>query len=251
KQVTVVETAPRVMGRAVSPAVSEAFAAKHRAMGTDLRFGAALAGFIGEKGAVKGLRLADGEIIPAELVLVGIGVLAEDRMAQAAGLAIDNGIVVDAQLRTSDPAIFAIGDNNRHPNPFFGGALRLECVQNAVDQARAVARSILGRGAPYHALPWFWSDQGDWKLQIAGVAPAFDKLVVRGDPASGAFSVFGFSGGWLRAVESVNKPADHMAARKLLGLGRSITPEQASDRDFDLRAAALGGGASGMIPARS
>ncbi len=237
-KVTVLEAAPRVMMRAISEPMSRAFEAKHRALGVDLRLGEGVARLLGDKGRVTGVETASGARLAADIVLLAVGVLAEDRLAAEAGLAIENGVAVDAGLRTSDPAIFAVGDNNGHPNPFFGGRLRLESVQNAVDQARAVARTIVGRGAPYRALPWFWSDQSDWKLQIAGVSRGLTRHVLRGDPESGAFSVFGYEGDRLAVVESVNRPADHMIARRLIDAGLGPTPDQAADPDFDIRALA-------------
>ncbi len=240
RHVTVVEAMPRVMARAVSEPVSLAFQRKHASLGVDLRLGVGVAGFTGSGGKVTNVALADGAALACDMAVVGIGVLAEDRLAAEAGLTVANGIAVDAAMRTSDPAIFAIGDVNRHANPFFGMPLRLESVQNAVDQAKTAARAIAGKPAEYHAVPWFWSDQADLKLQIAGVAPRLDQHVIRGD-AAGAFSVFGYAGGKLRVVESVNRPADHMIARRLIGEGRGPTPEEAADPAFDLKAFAMAG----------
>jgi 3-phenylpropionate/trans-cinnamate dioxygenase ferredoxin reductase subunit len=236
--VTVLEAAPRVMMRAVSEPMSRAFEAKHRALGVDLRLGEGVRALIGDLGRVTGVETASGSRLAADIVLLAVGVLAEDRLAAEAGLAVENGVAVDAALRASDPAIFAVGDNNCHPNDFFGGRLRLESVQNAVDQARAVARTIAGRSAPYRALPWFWSDQADWKLQIAGVSRGLTRHVLRGEPESGSFSVFGYEGERLAVVESVNRPADHMIARRLIDARVGPTPEQAADPAFDLRALA-------------
>jgi 3-phenylpropionate/trans-cinnamate dioxygenase ferredoxin reductase component len=236
-QVTVLEAQSRVMMRAISPPMSAAFQAKHAALGVSIMLGIGVAALLGDAGQITGVALTSGEKLPADMVLVGVGVLAEDRLAREAGLALDNGIVVDAELRTSDPAIFAIGDNNCHPNAFFGGRLRLESVQNAVDQGRSVARTIVGKSGSYHAVPWFWSDQADCKLQIAGVSAHITQHVLRGDPSSGAFSVFGFVGDRLAVVESLNKPADHMVARRLIGEGLSLMPQQAADLMFDLKAA--------------
>ncbi len=238
--VTVLEAAPRVMMRAISEPMSRAFESKHRDLGVDLRLGEGVAGLIGDAGRVTGVETASGARLAADIVLLAVGVLAEDRLAAEAGLAIENGIGVDAELRTADRAIFAVGDNNAHPNPFFGGRMRLESVQNAVDQARAVARTLVGRTAPYRALPWFWSDQADWKLQIAGVSRGLSRHVLRGEPESGSFSVFGYEGDRLAVVESVNRPADHMIARKLIDAGLGPTPEQVADPAFDLRAFARG-----------
>jgi 3-phenylpropionate/trans-cinnamate dioxygenase ferredoxin reductase component len=234
--VTVVEMQERVMARAISPAMSAAFEAKHRSLGATLLFGTGVRALIGAAGHVVEVELSDGRRLRADLVLLGIGVLAEDRLATAAGLGVDNGIVVDAHLASSDPAIFAIGDNNSHPNAFFGGRLRLESVQNALDQAKCLARNLTGKPEVYRAVPWFWSDQADFKLQIAGVSKGTDRHVIRGDQSGGAFSVLGFEGERLAVVESLNRPADHMIARRLIAEGRGPTPAEAADPAFDLRA---------------
>jgi 3-phenylpropionate/trans-cinnamate dioxygenase ferredoxin reductase subunit len=236
KHVTVVEVAPRVMGRAVSPQVSEFFAQAHREFGASLRLATAVAGIEGDDGCVSAVRLADNTVLPADLVLLGIGVLAEDGLARGCGLECDDGIIVDAQMRTSDANISAIGDCCFHPNIWHGGGVRLESVQNATDQARTVALRLSGRAGVYSSLPWFWSDQGDLKLQIAGLLGDADEFFVRGDIASRSFSVFGFSDGTLRCVESINRGGDHMAARRLLSEGISLSPMQAADTSFDLKA---------------
>jgi 3-phenylpropionate/trans-cinnamate dioxygenase ferredoxin reductase component len=235
KRVTVIEMQGRVMARAVAMPISDAFATMHRALGIDLRLGEGVRELHVDDKRITGLTLTSGVLLKSDMIVVGIGVLPHDRLATEAGLACADGITVDAMMQTSVPGIFAIGDAVRHPNRFFGGAVRLESVQNAVDQAKTAARAISGHPEPYAAVPWFWSDQADLKLQIAGVAPTIDQHVVRGDPASGAFSVFGFASGQLRTVESINKPADHMAARKLIGDGISLSPDEATDLSFDLR----------------
>lgn len=240
KQVTVVEAMPRVMARAVSEPVSLAFQRRHAALGVTLKLGVGVTSLTGTDGQVAGIQLADGSTVPCDMAVVGIGVLAEDRLAVEAGLTCANGIVTDGSMRTSDPAIFAIGDVNSHQNPFFGGVLRLESVQNAVDQAKTAAKVIAGHASTYHAVPWFWSDQADLKLQIAGVSPALDQIVLRGDPEAGAFSTFGYAEGRLRVVESVNRPADHMMARRMIGEGRGPSPAEAADPAFDLRSFAMG-----------
>ncbi len=239
--VTVLEAQPRVMMRAISVQMSEAFQAKHEALGVTLLLGTGVAELHGKTGRVISVETSTGQILPADMVITGIGVLAEDRLAHAAGLRLDNGILVNAHLATSDPAILAVGDNNNHPNPFFGGRMRLESVQNAVDQAKCAARNLTGKAEAYRAIPWFWSDQSDLKLQIAGVSRHFTRHVLRGDPASGAFSVYGFEGERLAVVESANKPADHMVARRLIGESISPTPEQVADLGFDLKALAARG----------
>jgi 3-phenylpropionate/trans-cinnamate dioxygenase ferredoxin reductase subunit len=182
---------------------------------------------------------ADGRRFAADLVLVGIGVVPNAELAAEAGLAVSDGIAVDEHLLTSDPAVSAIGDCARHPCRFAAagvGPVRVESVQNAVDQARCVAARLAGRPAPYAAVPWFWSDQGALKLQIAGLAAPHERAVVRGDPAQGGFSVFCFGGGRLLGVESVNRPLDHVLARRLLANGMDdLAPKQAADPGFDLK----------------
>ena len=233
--VTVIEPQNRVMARAISTDMSEAFGQKHRALGVKLMLGCGVSRLYGEGGAVCSVETTDGYRLAADMVIVGIGVLAEDRLADAAGLTCANGIVTDGHLLTSTSNIYAVGDNNSHPNAYFGGRLRMESVQNAVDQAKCVARTIAGSASPYRAVPWFWSDQADYKLQIAGVSKGLSHHVLRGDSTSAAFSVFGFEGQRLAVVESLNRPADHMVARKLIDANIPLTPEQAADPDFDLR----------------
>jgi 3-phenylpropionate/trans-cinnamate dioxygenase ferredoxin reductase component len=240
KQVTVVEAMPRVMARAVSEPVSLAFQRRHEALGVALKLGTGVLELTGVDGRLSSVALSDGSTILCDMAVVGIGVLAEDRLAVEAGLDCANGIVTDEAMQTSDPSIFAIGDVNSHRNAFFGGMLRLEAVQNAVDQAKTVAKTVAGRAAAYHAVPWFWSDQADLKLQIAGVAPRLDQVVLRGDPEAAAFSAFGYAEGSLRVVESVNRPADHMMARRMIAEGRGPLPAEAADPSFDLRAFAMG-----------
>jgi 3-phenylpropionate/trans-cinnamate dioxygenase ferredoxin reductase component len=242
-EVTVLEARPRVMMRAISEPMSEAFQARHKALGVTLCLSTGVAALNGKAGRVSSVETSDGRRIAADMVVTGIGVLADDRLAADAGLTLGNGIRVDAHLTTSDPAVSAVGDNNNHPNPFFGQRIRLESVQNAVDQAKCLARNITGKTEAYRAIPWFWSDQADLKLQIAGVSPGITRHALRGDPESGAFSVFGFEGGQLKVVESVNKPADHMVARRLISEGIRLSPEQAEDSSFDLRALAGRGAA--------
>ena len=183
-----------------------------------------------------GVETGDGRHIPADLVLVAIGVIPNAELARDAGVAVGDGIVVDTNLVTGNPAISAIGDCASFPTRFADRPVRLESVQNAVDQGRSVAARLAGKPAPYDKVPWFWSDQADLKLQIAGLAIGHDMAVVRGDPAAGGFSVFCFKGGRLIAVESVNRPADHMLARRLLAGEPRLTPQQAADTGFDLRA---------------
>ena len=191
---------------------------------------------IGYQGRVSEVVLIDGSVCPADLILVGIGVVPNIELVGETGLTLSNGIVVDQYLRTEDENIYAMGDCADHPNPFAGGRVRIESVQNAVDQAKCVAAAIVGRSENYHAVPWFWTDQFDIKLQMAGLSGGCSQVVTRGEPESRKFSVFYFRKGRLAAVDSVNRPGDHLAARKLIGSGMQITPEQAADPSVDLKA---------------
>lgn len=237
--VGVIELAPRPLMRGVSEPMSNHITARHRDWGARFLTGTGVARITGERRA-EGVETATGERIAADLVLIAAGVVPNTALAAAAGLPVENGILVDANLLTADPAISAMGDCVRFPSPFAEGPVLLESVQNAADQARAIADRLLGRPAPYDKVPWFWSDQGPLKLQIAGLAAGHDRTVLRGDPASGSFSVFCYRGERLLAIESMNRPADHMTARRLLAGPLRLPPSQAADEGFDLRAAAAG-----------
>lgn len=237
KDVTVLEALGRCMSRAVSLPVSTFFAEAHAGWGVQLLFGARLASIDSVNGRVTGVTTADGRRIAADLVLVGIGIVPETGLAEAAGLALDNGIAADAQLLTSDAAISAIGDCASFPDAATGTRLRLESVQNAVDQGRYVAQRIVGKAiGGYAAVPWFWSDQRDLKLQMVGLTGGCDRTVLRGDPATRAFSVFCFRGDRLLGIESINRGADHMFGRRLIGAGQSLTAAEAGDLSFDFKA---------------
>jgi 3-phenylpropionate/trans-cinnamate dioxygenase ferredoxin reductase component len=238
--VTIVEIADRPLGRAVSPAMSSFFLQAHQAFGAKFRLGVDVTAIHGAAGCASDVELSSGEHLPADIVVVGVGVTAEDGLAREAGLDCANGIVVDEFLATSDPTISAIGDCAQFPSLILNAPLRLESVQNATDQARSLARRLLGRPERYDALPWFWSDQGDLKLQIAGLSHGVDRWVLRGDPATRAFATFGFRAGALAVAETVNRGAEHMAARRIIGGGMPLTSEQAADPQFDLRKLALG-----------
>lgn len=232
-EVAVVEAAPRLMARALSPLMSDRFAEIHRGMGTMLRLDRRAAAVLERDGRGAGLRLDDGTEITADLVLLAAGVVPNTELAAEAGLAIANGISVDGFLRTDDPRIFALGDCAAFPCTRANGPLRLESVQAATDQARAIARTIMGRPAPYDALPWFWSDQGSHKLQIAGSALSTDDALAVSDRI-----VIRFRNGHMSAVETIDAPAEHMAARKLLAQGHGPTREELGVIGNDLRAAA-------------
>lgn len=232
--VTVLEAAPRLLGRVLAPKLSDWYAELHRSHGVNLVFDARIAALnVGADGAVTGVQMADGTVHPAGLVVVGIGVNANDQLALAAGLECDRGIVVDGCGRTSDPAIVAAGDCTARRLPD-GSLLRLESVQNATEQGKSAAAALLGQDRPFTATPWFWSDQYDKKLQMAGLSTGADQWAVRGDMAANSFSVYHFKGEQLLAVDSVNAAKEHLQARKLLDAGVSPTLAQATDTGFDL-----------------
>lgn len=236
RNVTVLEALGRPMARALSLPMSEYFERAHEAAGLKLRFGETVIRVTGQDGRLDGVETADGDRVPADLVVVGVGVVPNVELAAEAGLAVENGIRVDQHLLTADPAISAIGDCVSYPSLFADGrVVRLESVQNAVDQAKCVAARLTGKSAPYVAVPWFWSDQGNMKLQMVGLTDGHDHAVSRGDPASGAFSVFCYRGERLLGVESVNRPADHMIARRLMAKGLNLPPAEAGDPSLDLK----------------
>lgn len=232
--VTVIEAVPRLMARAVSEPVSAWYADLHARHGVRILCSTGVEGFLGEAGRVTAVATSAGPIA-ADVVVVGVGVIPDDDLARACGLACDRGVIVDEFSATSDPAIVALGDCTVRRLP--DGALRrLESVQNAVEQAKSGAARLMGKDRPFTATPWFWSDQYDVKLQMAGLSAGHDRSVVRGSPEDGAFSIFYWRGDRFVACDSVNRPQDHMAARKLLDKGASPTPEEIADPTFDLPA---------------
>jgi 3-phenylpropionate/trans-cinnamate dioxygenase ferredoxin reductase component len=236
-EVDVLELANRVMARAVTAEVSEYFQARHAEAGVRIHLGVMATAIEADGDTISGVSLSDGRHIPADLVVVGVGVLPNVELAKEAGLPTASGIIVNEHLLTSDPNISAIGDCALFESPRFGGALRLESVQNATDQAKCVAARLTGDDKVYDGQPWFWSDQGDDKLQIAGLTTGYDRVVLRGDPSQKAFSAFCYRQGRLIGIESVNRAGDHMFGRRLLPMDRSIEPEQAIDPNFDLKKA--------------
>lgn len=240
--VTVVEAAPRLMARVASAPLSERVARMHEAMSTRILCGQAVTGIIrSDGGAAAGVTLADGTEIHADLVLLAAGVRPATALAEAAGLELDNGIAVNARLRTSDPDISALGDCASFPDALSGRRLRLESVQAATDQARCLARNLTGKPEDYSALPWFWSDQGSWKLQMAGLGAEGDETILH-EGANGALTFLRYLGDRLICVETVNAAADHMAARRLLALSRPVTRS-----DID----AAGGSPAALLKSRS
>ena len=246
RNVMVLEARPRLMERAVAPQISQYFLERHRAAGVQVLLESSAERLEGESGKVRTVVTHNGERIPADLVLIGIGVIPNTELAAEAGLRVENGIVVNEYLETEDPHIYSLGDCTAFPNPFAATAdepmplIRLESVQNAVDQGSTVARTITGDRQPYREAPWFWTTQFDVNLQMVGISAGATETVIRGNPESGKFSLFYFSShtgpkGTLRAVDSINQPAVHLTARKLIASGAALTPEQASDEGFDLK----------------
>ncbi|CDZ30258.1 FAD-dependent oxidoreductase [Neorhizobium galegae] len=238
KVVTVLEAGPRVMARAVAPQISTWFDKMHRDMGTRIVTSAVIA-WIDGTDHVKTVTLGDGEVIAADLVLVGIGAVPNTEIAAEAGLECPNGVLVDAVGRTADSDIFAAGDCAFHPNRFAGSYVRLESVQNAIDQSKTVAAAMLDETASYDAVPWFWSDQGQAKLQTTGLPFAAERHVVRGDPEAGKFTVFHLKSGRVIAADSVNSPSDHMCARRMVAGGIPVIPEVLADPATDLKTLAM------------
>lgn len=239
RDVTVIEAADRPMARAVSRETAAFFTQAHRQAGIRFAFGAGVTAIEAVGGRAAAIRLGDGSRIEADLILVGIGVVPNQDLAAEAGLAVGDGIQADTFLATADPAISALGDCARVPSRFAEGApTRIESVQNAVDQARCLAARLTGRPAAYEAVPWFWSDQGKHKLQIAGLTMPGDAAVLR--PTETGLSVFRFRDDRLTGVETVDRPGDHMAARRILALGLLLRPVEAADPGYDLKALATG-----------
>lgn len=235
REVAVVELADRLMARGVGATVSAFFADYHRKQGVDVRLSTGVESLAGENGKVTGVVLGGGEVLPADLVIVGIGVLPNQEIAAAAGLTCANGIVVDEFTQTSDPDILAVGDCAQFEGRFFDGPLRLESVQNATDQARTAGATVAGEKKPYDAAPWFWSDQFDVKLQMTGITAGHDKEIIRGDVAAGEFSVFYFKGDKWLGTDTVNQPANHIGSRRLLDAGYPLSQGEAADEGLALK----------------
>ncbi|MGQ4515321.1 FAD-dependent oxidoreductase [Streptomyces sp. DW26H14] len=248
--VTVVEAAGRLLGRAVAPVVSDFYARAHARRGVRVLLSTGVTAFepAADGSRVAGVVLADGTVLDADLVLVGVGAVPRTELAEQLGLACEGGIVVDASARTSDPSVVAAGDCTVQPHPLTGeGRVRIESVQNAVAQAATAAATLLGRPAPAKAVPWFWSYQGDLRLQIAGLSAGHDRTVVRGSVDDEHFSVLYYQDGRLLAVDAVNRPADYMAVRKALTQGATIPAGPAADADTPLKS--LIAGARSAAPA--
>jgi 3-phenylpropionate/trans-cinnamate dioxygenase ferredoxin reductase subunit len=235
KAVTVLEAAGRLMARVVAPLISQFYFDLHAGNGVEVVLGAMVSELVGRDGHIAAVKTRDGREFTADLLIVGIGILPNAELAQAAGIECDGGVVVDACSRTSDAAIVAAGDCTARRTDD-DGLRRLESVQNAVEQGKSAAFALLGRERAFNAAPWFWSDQYDIKLQMVGLTAGFDQVVTRGDPATRKFSAFYFRAGTLIAIDSLNQPAEHMSGRKLFEKGVSPTPQQAADTGFALNA---------------
>lgn len=234
--VHVLEAAPRLLARVAEPEISDFYTRIHQAHGVTLVTESQMTGFVGD-GAVSGVEMADGSIIDADIVITGIGILPNVEIAETAGLAVENGIVVNEVGQTSDAHIFAAGDCTSHPNDLLGRTMRLESVPNAIEQGKAVASAICGTPKPYHQVPWFWSDQYDVKLQIAGVPTQIDSKVLRGDDSSNSFAWFYFTGDKLTGVTAINRPAEFMAGRMLIekSLKGELSADPAKLADEDMK----------------
>jgi len=232
--VTVIEMEDRVMSRVVSPQISEFYQKEHSSHGVTLMLSTGISGFSGD-GKVTAVDLTDGDQVAADLVVIGIGVVPNTELASDAGLNVDNGIVVDDHCQTSDPNIFAVGDCTQHPNGILGYRVRLESVHNALEQAKTAASNICGDDSRYADVPWFWSDQYDLKLQIAGLSQGYDQTIVRGDPDSRSFSCLYLRDGQLIAVDAVNSPKDFMQSKALIAAHVVIDPDLLANPENELK----------------
>ena len=236
KKVTVLEALDRVLARVAGEPLSRFYEAEHRAHGVDVRLGVAVTALEGTDGKVSGVRLGDGTVLPAQMVIVGIGIIPAVAPLVAAGATGANGVDVDEFCRTSLPDIYAIGDCAAHVNAFAAGArIRLESVQNANDQATTAAKAILGDPRPYHAIPWFWSNQYDLRLQTAGLSTGYDAIVQRGDPAARSFSIIYLKDGKVIALDCVNAVKDYVQGRGLVTVGVVADPAQLADPEIALK----------------
>jgi 3-phenylpropionate/trans-cinnamate dioxygenase ferredoxin reductase subunit len=233
-EVVVLEMADRCLNRVTAPVVSDFYTRRHAQAGVQLLVNTRVEALLGAQ-QVEAVQCAGGETIPADIVVVGVGIVPEVELAQAAGIKCDNGIVVDQHCCTSDPNIYAAGDCTNHPSIRYGGRVRLESVDNAVEQARVAASCICGKSIEHAHTPWFWSDQYEVKLQTAGLMQGHDVQVVRGDPQSGQFSVWYFKEGELLAVDAINRPGDFMTAKRWIGERKHPDPVKVADVAQDLK----------------
>ncbi len=233
-QVTVLEMEDRVMSRVVSPHVSDYYQLRHTERGVRLLLSTGLAGFEGRR-RVRHVLTTDGQKLPADFVVVGVGILPNMELAAEAGLDVADGVVVDDRCQSSDPDIYAIGDCTFHPNDIYGRRLRLESVHNALEQAKTAAGNICGIESHYCQVPWFWSDQYDIKLQIAGLSEGYDDVVLRGDPSGGNFACFYLADGVLIAVDAINSPREFMQSKKLIADQARPDPGELADPEVQVK----------------
>ncbi len=233
-QVTVLEAAPRVLARVAAPEISAFYERAHRARGVDIRTGVSVKAFHGEQ-LVELVQLSDGSELNVDLVIVGIGIVPNEELARSAGLEVDNGIVVDSYAQTMDPDILAAGDCAKHVNGFLAQLIRIESVPSAQEQGRTAAHSICGKDIPHVAVPWFWSDQFDLKLQMVGLSQGYEELVFRGDPATESFSAFYLRNGIVLSVDAVNRPQDFMVAKRLVAERVQVNAQALADESVSLK----------------
>lgn len=236
KHVTVLEAQDRVLARVAGEPLSRFYEAEHRAHGVDLRTSAVVSGIEESEGRANGVRLADGEVVVCQMVIVGIGIVPAVEPLLDAGAAGANGVTVDEYCRTTLPDVFAIGDCAAHANGFAdGGVIRLESVQNANDQATTVAKLLTGTPEPYHAVPWFWSNQYDLKLQTVGLSSGYDATVLRGDPSERSFSLLYLKAGRVIAIDCVNRVRDYVQGRSVVIERVCADPVALADASIDLK----------------
>jgi len=232
-EVTVLEMADRPMNRVVAPELSDFYTRRHEREGVRIHCNTSVTAFLGES-RVAAVACGDRQF-PADLVIVGVGILPDVSLAAAAGIRCENGVWVDEHCRTSDPNVYAAGDCTNHPSVRYGRRVRLESVDNAVEQAKTASANMCGKAAIHAHVPWFWSDQYDVKLQIAGLSSGYDQAVVRGDPGSGSFALYYLAQGELLAVDAVNSPRDFMTGKKWIGERRHLDAAQLADTTLDLK----------------
>jgi 3-phenylpropionate/trans-cinnamate dioxygenase ferredoxin reductase subunit len=233
-EVTVVEMADRVMSRVVSPEISDFYQIEHTNHGVKLRLSTGITAFRGD-GRIEAVETEDGELIPADFIVVGVGILPNTELAIDAGLNVDDGIVVDDRCQTSDPSIYAVGDCTRHPNTIYDRNLRLESVHNALEQAKTAVSNICGNEKHYSQVPWFWSDQYDLKLQIAGLSTDYDDVIIRGNPAERSFACLYLKDSMLIATDAVNSPREFVQSKALIASHAELDRSQLADTSIQLK----------------
>ena len=232
--VTVVEMADRVMSRVVSPEISDFYQIEHTNQGVKLRLSTGIVAFHGE-GRIESLETADGDLIPSDFVVIGVGIVPNMELAAEAGLEVDDGIVVNDQCQSSDPDIYAVGDCTTHPNSIYDRQLRLESVHNAIEQAKTAVSNICGHEVHYAQVPWFWSDQYDLKLQIAGLSAGYDDVVIRGNPADRSFACMYLKDGRLIAADAVNSPKEFVQSKALIAARTPVDREKLGHKEIQIK----------------